>query len=59
VPEQLFETGITCNNAVMGILAVLVVVNDITGPVPDEPIPISGFVLVQVYEVLATFDPEN
>ena len=43
----------------MGILAVLVVVNDITGPVPDEPIPISGFVLVQVYEVLATFDPEN
>ena len=59
VPEQLFDKGITCNKAVMGILAVLVVVNDITGPVPDEPIPISGFVLVQVYEVLATFDPEN
>jgi hypothetical protein len=49
VPAQLFDTGITCNNEVMGILAVLVVVNDITDPLPDELIPpIAGFVLVQV-----------
>ena len=49
VPAQLFDTGITCNNEVMGILAVLVVVNDITDPLPDEAIPpIAGFVFVQV-----------
>jgi len=48
VPEQLFDTGITCNNEVMGIGAVLVVVNVTNDPEPDVPNPISGFVLVQV-----------
>ena len=48
VPAQLFDTGITCNNEVMGIGAVLVVVNVTNDPEPDVPNPISGFVLVQV-----------
>ena len=59
MPLQLFDTGITCNNDVMGILAVLVVVKDIIEPIPNEPSPICVFSFDHVYEVLATFEPEN
>ena len=48
MPLQLFDTGITCNNDVMVLLEVFVVVNVTNDPEPDVPNPISGFPFVQV-----------